>query len=85
MVKEACVNKKVGEFKMRKIEFVRRDLGMSQRDFGAYVGVDASYICNAEKNGVMYQKHRERIAEKLGLDDGGSTLLEPVKEVEVVM
>ena len=70
---------------MRRIEFVRRDLGMSQRDFGAYVGVDASYICNAEKNGVMYPKHRERIAEKLGMDDGGSTLLEPITEVKAVL
>ncbi len=70
---------------MRKIEFVRRDLGMSQRDFGAYVGVDASYICNAEKNGVMYPRHRERIAKKLGLEDGGNSLLEPVKEVKVVL
>lgn len=60
-------------------------MGMSQRDFGAYVGVDASYICNAEKNGVMYPKHRERIAEKLGMDDGGSTLLEPITEVKAVL
>lgn len=83
MTKNADVNKKVGE-KLRRIEFARRELGMSQRDFGAYVGIDASYICNAEKNGVMYPKHLERIAKKLGMEGKSSTLLEPVTEVKEV-
>lgn len=63
---------------------MRRELGMSQRDFGAYVGIDASYICNAEKNGVMYPRHRERVAEKFGLSDGGVTLLDTVTDVKAV-
>lgn len=57
---------------------------MSQRDFGAFVGVDASYICNAERNGVMYPEHRRRIAESLGLNDEGESLLDSVTEVKVV-
>ena len=68
---------------MRRLEFKRRELGMSQRKFGAYVGVDASYICNAEKNGIMYPKHLDRIAEKLGVNDR-SSLLEEVTEVQVI-
>ena len=56
---------------------------MSQRKFGAYVGVDASYICNAEKNGVMYPKHLDRVAKKLGVNDR-SSLLEEVTEAQVI-
>lgn len=57
---------------------------MSQRDFGAYVGVDASYICNAERNGLLYPEHRKRIAEKLDLEDKGDSLLDPITEVKAV-
>lgn len=57
---------------------------MSQRDFGAFVGVDASYICNAERNGVMYPEHCKRIAKSLGLNDEGKSLLDLVVEVKVV-
>ena len=69
---------------MRRIEFLRRDMNMSQRDFGAYVGVDASYICNAERNGLLYPEHRKRIAEKLDLEDKGDSLLDPITEVKAV-
>ena len=69
---------------MRRIEFVRRAMGMSQRKFGDHVGVDASYICNAEKNGVMYPNHLKRIAEKLEMGEDGSTLLDEVVEVKAV-
>ena len=57
---------------------------MSQRDFGAFVGVDASYICNAERNGVMYPEHYKRIAKSLGLNDEGKSLLDLVVEVKAV-
>jgi len=67
---------------MRRIEFLRRNIGMSQRAFGVYVGVDASYICNAEKNGVLYPNHRRRIAEKLDVE--AETLLDEVIEVKEV-
>lgn len=69
---------------MRRIEFLRRGLGMTQREFGNHVGVDASYICNAEKNGVMYASHLRRIAEKLGMSEDGSSLLDEVTEVKAV-
>ena len=69
---------------MRRIEFLRRGLGMSQREFGSHVGIDASYICNAEKNGVMYPNHLKRIADKLEIEDGGSSLLDVVAEVRKV-
>lgn len=69
---------------MRRIEFLRRGLGMTQREFGSHVGVDASYICNAEKNGVMYANHLKRIAEKLGISEDSSTLLDEVTEVKAV-
>ena len=58
---------------------------MSQREFGQFVGIDASYICNAEKNGHLYASHRRRIAEKLGLDDDGANLLEDVAEKRAVV
>lgn len=67
---------------MRRIEFIRRGMGLSQRAFGELVGVDASYICNAERNGVLYAGHRRRIAEALGLGGSGETLLGEVVDRE---
>lgn len=73
----------VGE-NMRRIEFIRRSQGLSQRQFGERVGVDASYICNAERNGVMYDGHLRRIADSLGIQDRAS-LLEEVRIAEAVV
>lgn len=69
---------------VKRIEFLRRQKGLSQRAFGQMVGVDASYICNAERNGFMYPRHIERIANALKLDDGGLTLLDEVSELKEV-
>jgi len=57
---------------------------MTQREFGDYVGIDASYICNAERNGVLYKNHAKRIAEKFEMNDEGVSLLSEVVEARTV-
>lgn len=51
---------------MTKLEFLRRSKGLSQRQLGNISGVNASYICNAEKRGlILYPNQAKRIANAL--------------------
>lgn len=44
---------------MRLLELERRKRGMTQADLGELAGVDASYICRAERHGMAYDGHLE--------------------------
>ena len=69
---------------MRRIKKIRRDLGESQRAFAARFGIDVAYICNAERNGIMYAGHLQRVAKGLGYKADPSTLLEDIPEQKEV-
>jgi len=64
---------------MKRIEFLRRDQGFSQRQLGAAAKVNASYICNAERRGlVLYPEQARRLAAALDWDGDPSELFEEV-------
>ncbi|MDO4537760.1 MAG: helix-turn-helix transcriptional regulator [Coriobacteriales bacterium] len=67
---------------MYRIKFLRLNSNKSQREVSAETGIDASYICTAEKYGRMYPRHRDKLAAYFGVDS--STLLDEVREVEAV-
>lgn len=66
---------------MKRLEFRRRGKGWSQRKLGEIAGVNASYICNAEKRGmILYPPQAKRIAEALGWKGDPAALFEDVTE-----
>lgn len=66
---------------MKRLEFLRRDRGLSQRQLGAAAKVNASYICNAGKRGlVLYPEQAKRLATAL---DWGGDPAELFEEVAV--
>lgn len=69
---------------MRRLEFMRRCAGLSQRGLGGLSGVDASYICNAERRGlVLYPGQAKRLADALGWKGDPTELFEEVTEHDV--
>ena len=64
---------------MRLMELERRKLGKPQLEIGEIAGVDPSYICRAERHGMAYDKHLERIAVALGWKRNPKELLEEVR------
>ena len=63
---------------MRNLELERRKRGWSQMDVSISSGVDASYICKAERYGIAYAAHLEKLAEALDWDKDPQSLLEVV-------
>lgn len=64
---------------MRRLEFLRRTHGLSQRELGKLACVNASYICNAEKRGmILYTDQASRIAKALDWEGEPSKLFEEV-------
>lgn len=69
---------------MKRLEFMRRDNGLSQRELGRLSGVNASYICNAERRGMeLYPSQAQRLAEALEWRGDPSQLFEEVRADEV--
>lgn len=65
---------------MKRLEFLRRDKEFSQRELGKRAGVNASYICNAERRGMeLYPSQAKRLADALGWRGEPSELFEEVK------
>lgn len=64
---------------MKRLEFMRRNQRKSQRGLGLEAGVNASYICNAERRGmVLYPGQAARIAKALGWTGDPMELFEEV-------
>lgn len=64
---------------MKRLEFLRRDRGLSQRQLGAAAQVNASYICNAERRGlVLYPEQAKRLAAALDWSGDPTELFEEV-------
>ncbi len=64
---------------MKRMELLRRDRGLSQRQLGAAAKVNASYICNAERRGlILYPEQARRLAVALNWDGDPSDLFEEV-------
>ncbi|WP_172623372.1 helix-turn-helix domain-containing protein [Arabiibacter massiliensis] len=69
---------------MKRLEFLRRDKKLSQRELGRLAGVSASYICNAESRGlILFPSQAQRLARELGWEGDASELFEEVKANEV--
>ncbi len=68
---------------MKRLEFMRRNGGLSQRGLGAKARVDASYICNAESRGMrLYPAQAVRLADALGWEGDPMELFEEVEDRE---
>ncbi|MEG1827731.1 MAG: XRE family transcriptional regulator [Gordonibacter sp.] len=66
---------------MKRLEFMRRNMRLSQRKTGEMSGVNASYICNAEKRGlILYPNQAQRLSDALGWDGDPMELFEEVTE-----
>ena len=66
---------------MKRLEFMRRSNGWSQRKLGEAAGVSASYICNAESRGMtLYPNQAKRLADALGWRGDPAELFEEVTE-----
>ncbi|WP_281654772.1 XRE family transcriptional regulator [Eggerthella sinensis] len=69
---------------MKRLEFMRRNLRLSQREAGKLAGVNASYICNAEKRGlILYPDQAKRLSSALGWEGDPAELFEEVTEHDV--
>lgn len=68
---------------MKRLEFLRRDRKLSQRELGKRAGVNASYICNAERRGMeLYPSQAQRLAAALDWLGEPSELFEEVRANE---
>lgn len=66
---------------MKQLEFLRRNLKWSQRKLGDVSSVDARYICNAEKRGmILYPKQAKRLADALDWTGDPDELFKEVGE-----
>lgn len=64
---------------MKRLEFLRREQRKTQRGLGCETGVSASYICNAERRGmVLYPTQAARLAKALGWSGDPMELFEEV-------
>ena len=61
---------------MRYLELERRKTRESQRAFGRRSGVDASYVCVAERYGFARPVHLQRFADALGWPGDPASLLD---------
>jgi transcriptional regulator with XRE-family HTH domain len=64
---------------MRLLELERRKRGMTQAELGGLAGVDASYICRAERHGMAYDGHLGKLASALGWEGPPGNLMKEVK------
>ena len=64
---------------MRRIKALRLAAGKSQRELAAAAGVDASYICNAERYGMLYPGHAAAVASALEWGGNPQELVEMVE------
>ena len=65
---------------MKRIKYLRQEMGLSQRALGERARVDASYICNAESRGLrLYQSQQARLAEALGWEGDPAALFEEIE------
>lgn len=66
---------------MNNLEFMRRQRNLTQRELGKLSTVAASYICNAEKRGlILFEGQAQRIADVLGWTGDPMELFEEVKD-----
>lgn len=66
---------------MKRLQFMRLDQKKSQRALGSEAGVNASYICNAERRGmVLYPAQAQRLAHALGWGGDPMELFEEVAD-----
>lgn len=64
---------------MKRLEYMRREQRKTQRRLGDESGVNASYICNAERRGmVLYPGQAARLAKALGWSGDPMELFEEV-------
>lgn len=71
---------------MKRLEFMRRNLGLSQRDLGGKCApkIAAADICKAERRGlVLYPGQTERLAKALGWNGDPMKLFEEVADDEL--
>lgn len=72
--------------KMRRLKQIRKFVyDEPQRVFGHRFGIEAAYICTAEKYGIMSKNHLQRIADGLGYADDPKTLLDEVEIFDVAI
>ncbi len=66
---------------MKRLEFLRRNRGWSQRKLGSAAHVNASYICNAERRGlILFDQQAQRLADALDWQGKPAELFEDVIE-----
>ena len=63
---------------MLLLELERRKRGMTQAELGKLAGVDASYICRAERYGMAYDGHLDKLASALGWEGPPANLMKEV-------
>lgn len=66
---------------MRRIELLRRNRNLSQRELGELSRVNASYICNAERRGMrLFDSQAQRLAKTLEWQGDAQELFEEVAD-----
>lgn len=66
---------------MKRMELLRRNRNLSQRELGKLASVNASYICNAERRGMrLFDSQAQRLAVALDWQGQAEDLFEEVPD-----